>query len=375
MRSRGPVARQRRYACSTTNVAPSARTTRTCAPAGALGPVTRQEESSTRIRPLASTIGVSKVKTRPTSAWPRRLRADGPAFSSSGWRVTARPSSTEAAERIAKQIAAACQLRSKAQSSTPAATAASPSQSRKTPGARSSSPIKARPRTIQDHGPRLEKKAATIAAASGLGRRRQAAALPRQPARAGLAEHRAGHLGDTAQRAGKAAELGRDDQHLLVRGGGERPDGVDVLLGDEEVRRREIAAGDRLADHGGRLGFGLGEALAGFGVAERRFLAALGRENLRLLVALGLEDRGLAQALGLEHGGALLALGLHLARHGAGKVGRRQDVLDLDAGDLDAPGRGGGAHDAQEAVVDLVAMREELVEVHRADDGADIGHR
>src|SRR5215207_8171204 len=332
----GRVASQRRYACSTTSVAPSARTTRTCAPAGALGPVTRQDESSTRIRPLPSTIGVSKVKTRPTRAWPRRLRADGPASASSGWRVTARPSSTDATERIAKQIAAACQ--SNAQSSTQVATAASPSQSRKTPGASSSSPISKRPRTIQDHGPRLEKKELTIAAASGLGRWRQAAALPRQPACAGLAEHRAGHLGDTAKRAGEAAELGRDDQHLLVRGGGERPDGVDVFLGDEEIRRRKIAAGNRLAHHRGRLCFGLGEALAGFGVAERRFLAALGREDLRLLVALGLEDRGLAQALGLEHGGALLALGLHLARHRAGEVGRRQDVLDLDARDLDPPG-------------------------------------
>ena len=54
---------------------------------------------------------------------------------------------------------------------------------------------------------------------------------------------------------------------------------------------------------------------------------------------------------------------------------RRDDVLDLDAGDLGAPGRGGGIDDAQEALVDLVAVGEKLVEIHRADDRADIGHR
>jgi hypothetical protein len=134
-------------------------------------------------------------------------------------------------------------------------------------------------------------------------------------------------------------------------------------------------AGDRVADHGGRLGLRLGQALPGFGIAERRFLATFGGEDLRLLVALGLEDCGLAQPFRLQHRRAFLALGLHLAGHRAGEVGRRQDVLDLDAGDLEAPGRGGGVHHAQEALVDLVAMREQVVKRHRADHGADVRHR
>ncbi len=93
-----------------------------------------------------------------------------------------------------------------------------------------------------------------------------------------------------------------------------------------------------------------------------------------MLLAFRAQDLGLAQALGLEHGGALLALGLHLPRHGAGKVRRREDVLDLDARDLGAPGRGRRVEDAQQPLVDLVAVGQQLVEIHRADDGADIGH-
>ncbi len=124
----------------------------------------------------------------------------------------------------------------------------------------------------------------------------------------------------------------------------------------------------------GGLRLRLGEALARLGVAQGRLLAALRREDLRLLLALGPQDRRLPQALGLEHGGALLALGLHLPRHGAGEVDRRHDVLDLDAGDLHAPGRSRGIEDPQQALVDLVAMREELVEIHRADHGADVRH-
>ena len=77
---------------------------------------------------------------------------------------------------------------------------------------------------------------------------------------------------------------------------------------------------------------------------------------------------------GLQDRGALLALGLHLAGHDAGEVGRRHDVLDLDAVDLHAPGRGRRVHHPQQPLVDLVAMRQQLVEVHRADHGADVGH-
>jgi hypothetical protein len=103
-------------------------------------------------------------------------------------------------------------------------------------------------------------------------------------------------------------------------------------------------------------------------------LLALGFQDHRLLLALGLEDRGLAEALGLEDVGALLALGLHLPRHRIDQVARRLDVLDLDAVDLDAPGMGRLVDHAQHLGIDLVALGQRLVQVHRADHGADVGH-
>src|SRR5688572_29603548 len=83
--------------------------------------------------------------------------------------------------------------------------------------------------------------------------------------------------------------------------------------------------------------FWFGGALARFGVAERRLLAALGGQDLRLLLTLGAQDFGLAEALRFEDRRAFLTLGLHLPRHGAGEVRRRDDILDLDARDLGAP--------------------------------------
>jgi hypothetical protein len=71
---------------------------------------------------------------------------------------------------------------------------------------------------------------------------------------------------------------------------------------------------------------------------------------------------------------AFLALGLHLARHRVDEILRRLDVFDLDARDLDAPGLGGRVDDIEQAGVDLVAMRQQLIEVHRTHDCADIGH-
>ena len=124
---------------------------------------------------------------------------------------------------------------------------------------------------------------------------------------------------------------------------------LEIFVGDEVVERRDVAAGDRLAHHLGRLGLGLRRALARLGVAERRLAPALGFEDLRLLLAFGLQDRRLALAFGLEDDGALLALGLHLPAHRLHEVGRRHDVLDLDAVDLDAPRRHRGVDHAQAA--------------------------
>ena len=132
--------------------------------------------------------------------------------------------------------------------------------------------------------------------------------------------------------------------------------------------------GGRFAHHARRQRLGLGGALARLGVAERGFLAPFRLQHDRRLAALGAGDVGLAHALGLEDHRAFLALRLHLPAHRLDEVLGRLDVLDLDARDLDAPGLGSGVDDAEQPCVDLVAMREQLVEIHRAHDGADVGH-
>ena len=87
----------------------------------------------------------------------------------------------------------------------------------------------------------------------------------------------------------------------------------------------------------------------------------------------GAQDFGLARTLGFKNGGALLALGLHLPAHRFHDVGRRHDVLDLDAVDLHAPGRGRRIDHRQQPLVDGVSVRQKLVEIHRPHHGADVG--
>ena len=144
-------------------------------------------------------------------------------------------------------------------------------------------------------------------------------------------------------------------------------------MGDEVVERLRVAGADRVGDHLGGAGFGFGFALARFGVAEGGFAAAFGLQDLALLLTLGTQDFGGAGTFGIEDVGALFAFGLHLAAHGADDVGGRADVLEFDAGDLDAPGVGRLIDHGQEAGVDLVALGQSFVEVHRAHDGAQVG--
>ncbi len=152
------------------------------------------------------------------------------------------------------------------------------------------------------------------------------------------------------------------------------PERLDVIVGNKIIQRGDIALGDGLGDHLRRPGFGFGGTFARFGVAERGFLAALGLQDLALFGAFGTQDFRLPLAFGLQNIGALDALGLHLASHRFHEVGRRHDVLDLDAVDLQSPRRHGSIHHAQQSLVDLVAMRQHLVEVHRAHHRTNIGH-
>ncbi len=120
----------------------------------------------------------------------------------------------------------------------------------------------------------------------------------------------------------------------------------------------------RLAHQPGRGRLGLGGPLDRFGCAEGGVATSFRLQHDRRLPTLGAGDVGLAHAFRLEDHRALFAFGLHLPRHGVDEVLRRLDVLDFDARHLDSPGLGRGVDDGEQAHIDLVAMRQELVEVH-----------
>jgi hypothetical protein len=90
---------------------------------------------------------------------------------------------------------------------------------------------------------------------------------------------------------------------------------------------------------------------------------------------LRLEDLRLAQAVGLGDGGAAAALGGHLQVHRVLQFVRHAQVADLDADDLGAPRIGRLVDDRKEDLVDLGALGQRVVEVHGADDAAQIGRR
>ena len=157
---------------------------------------------------------------------------------------------------------------------------------------------------------------------------------------------------------------------------GELAERLDVLLGDEVIQRRDVALADRLAHHLGRLGLGL-----------RARARAPRRRGTRL--PCGLRPRRIcdcfspsARRIADWRWPSACKMSARFSRSAficrpiaCDQIGRRHDVLDLDAVDLDAPGRDRGVDHAQQPLVDLVAMRQHLVEVHRAHDRADVGHR
>ncbi len=72
--------------------------------------------------------------------------------------------------------------------------------------------------------------------------------------------------------------------------------------------------------------------------------------------------------LGFQHRLAAFTLRAHLLGHDLFDGGRRLDVLELDTGDLEAPRVGGFIQDRFHALVDLVAGRQGLVQLHFTDD-------
>ncbi|MDZ7826091.1 MAG: hypothetical protein U5R48_08900 [Gammaproteobacteria bacterium] len=106
---------------------------------------------------------------------------------------------------------------------------------------------------------------------------------------------------------------------------------------------------------------------------NRGFLVALGIENGGLALTLGHGDRRRLLAFRLGHRGPTLALGGHLQAHGFLDFLGHADVLDLDAGQFDAPLRGRLLHLRLDGVVDLAAGLEQLVQLHLADHRAQRG--
>ena len=101
-------------------------------------------------------IGFSSVNTRPTSASARLLRNGLLWLAALLLRARRRHSGTAAAAKIANIRIWICQDGLIANDSKPTSSAASPSQNRKTPGARSSSAIRRTPKISQFQLPSVE---------------------------------------------------------------------------------------------------------------------------------------------------------------------------------------------------------------------------
>src|SRR5205807_6388298 len=109
------------------------------------------------------------------------------------------------------------------------------------------------------------------------------------------------------------------------------------------------------------------------GPQDRGLAVALGLEDLGLLLALGHIDRRLPGALRLDDDRASRPLGGELPVHRVLDVARRHDLADLDGRDLAAPALRDLVHLGPEDLVDLLALRQHVVEEDVADDGAEGG--
>src|SRR5262249_55953938 len=108
-----------------------------------------------------------------------------------------------------------------------------------------------------------------------------------------------------------------------------------------------------------------GRAALARDVEQRRQIAQLHGLRHRRQDAGGLDQllRGLLLAFGIDDLGAARALGLGLPRDGADHALVEVDPLDLDGGHLDAPGLGLLVEHVLNVGIELVALRQHLVEV------------
>jgi hypothetical protein len=95
---------------------------------------------------------------------------------------------------------------------------------------------------------------------------------------------------------------------------------------------------------------------------------SLGLQDAGPLLALGHQDRAPLLAVGPEDRGPPLAFGGGLLLHRRLDRADGVDLLDLDGVDADAPLIGRLVEDVAQAGVDPLAVEENLVELHVADD-------
>src|SRR5258705_266557 len=138
-------------------------------------------------------------------------------------------------------------------------------------------------------------------------------------------------------------------------------------LGEAEDRPEQV---DRHREDGGAgfLGADLDQGLQIAKLQRRRVSGDHVRRHAQLLGRLVFAFRR-------DHLRAPLALRLGLAGHRALHLGRQVDGLDLDRRDLDAPGLGVQVENLLELLVDLLALREQVVEIQLAERAAQRGLR
>lgn len=172
-----------------------------------------------------------------------------------------------------------------------------------------------------------------------------------------------------------------------------RCDGFQLLDAAELEEEVESALAVRLAR---RIGEGRGDETDllrdGAGIVEGSLARTLGGEDLGPALALSAVESGLQRALGLENGAlfvalgdvneglgvedllAALALGGHLELELLFDLAvARHEGLYLEAGAVDTPLVDAAADDDFEAVVEAVAVGDDVVVGEGADDGADGG--
>ena len=156
---------------------------------------------------------------------------------------------------------------------------------------------------------------------------------------------------------------------------GQLAEGLDIFLGDEVVDGVDVALGDGVGHHLGGLGLGLGGALARLGVAEggfacgprppgspaclapsARVMAACFSPSASVITARRSRSAFIwrAMALVMSGGGVRSLISMRVTFTPQGLVAWSMVV--------------------QQAGVDLVALGQHLVQVHRADHGAQVGH-